>query len=138
MVLKFQRRTDPLRVTWLRYLRSWNFHPSIISLLYTLININHCTYTISNDRLPEIRSKARIRLKNFNWNHMKCILFFTWEYRNFDMSKFNVNTRVPSKFLRCFFLQKSQIQKLYSTFSIYSFLRQIIMPPVTEHPVYWR
>lgn len=117
----------------------WNFHPpSIISLLYTLININHCTLYLSNDRLPEIRSETRIRSNNFIWYHMRRILFFIWEYQNFDMSKFSVNTRVSSKFSRYFFFFKTkpQIQKLYSTFSIYSFLWQIIMPP--EHPVHWR
>lgn len=121
MVLKFQRRTDPLRVTWLRYLRSWNFHPpSIISLLYTLININHCTYTISNDRLPEIRSEARIRLKNFIWNHMRRILFFTWEYWNFHMSKFSVNTRVRSRY---FFLRNkaSHTETLFYIFHLFLF-----------------
>lgn len=125
MVLKFQRWTDPLRVTWLRHLRRWNLHPpSIISLLYTLININHCTYTISNDRLPEIGSETRIRSKNFIWNHMRRILFFMWKYQNFDMSKFSVNTRISSKFSRYFFLQNkaTNIETLFYIFHLFFFM----------------
>lgn len=52
---------------------------------------------------------------------MRRILFFIWENQNFDMSKFIVDTRVPSKFSRYVFLQNkaSNAETLFYIFHLF-------------------